>query len=332
MTIKFEIAEREGARIVIGLGGISGSGKTRTAIELAHGIVKGDTSKIGFICTENRRGRLFAYVLKDQHGNVKKFFIYDFYAPFSPQRCIDVIEAAAKAGFEVLIFDSISHEWEGTGGCEEIANPPGAKLKVPKWNEAKAEHKRFMNALLSSPMHIIACMRAREKTKLVKVQRDGRTVTEFEPQGIQPICEKNFPFELTVSIMMHDGGKQREVLKSHPDLEEIVGTVGWHSGLLGYDHGARIRAWIDGGKQVDEERQYAIDTLRMTAEKGTAALVEAWKALPAAMRKRISKDGTCPADLKQQAADFDAQRNAAKAGGAELAELNGTLEGEGAAA
>lgn len=328
MTIKFELAEREGARIVIGLGGVSGSGKTRTALELAHGIVKGDTSKICFICTENRRGRLYAYVLKDASGKVKQFFIHDLYAPFSPQRYIDVIEAAAKMGFEVLIIDSVSHEWEGTGGCEEIANPPGAVLRVPKWNDAKAEHKRFMNAMLSSPMHVIACMRAREKTKLVKT--NGKT--EFEPQGIQPVCEKNFVFELTVSIMMHDGGKQREVLKSHPDLEPMIGAVGWHEGFLGYEQGLAIRQWVDGGNQVDEARQHAIDTLRMTAEKGTAALVAAWKAVPAAMRKRISADGTCPADLKDQAAAFDKQRADGTAGGAELADLNGALATEGAAA
>lgn len=327
MSIKFELAKREGARIVVGLGGVSGSGKTRTAIELAHGIVKGDTSKIGFLCTENRRGRLFAEVLKDADGNVKEFFIHDLYAPFSPQRYIDVIEAAAKAGFEVLIIDSVSHEWEGTGGCEEIANPPGQALRVPKWNDAKAEHKRFMNTMLSSPMHIIACMRAREKTKMVK--NNGKT--EFEPQGIQPICEKNFVFELTVSIMMYDGGTQREVLKSHPDLEAIIGAVGWHKGFLGYEHGQRIRQWVDGGAQVDEEVSRTLDTLRMVAEKGTQELQKAWGALDAKLRKRINAKG-CPDDLKSQAAAFDKQRQQAQAGGVELAELNGALAAEGGAA
>jgi hypothetical protein len=322
VTIKFEVAEREGARLVIGLAGVSGGGKTRTALEIAHGIVKGDTSKIGFVCTENRRGRLFARVLTDAEGNVKKFMIHDLYAPFSPQRYIDVIEGAAHAGFEVLIIDSVSHEWEGTGGCEEIANPPGSSLKIAKWNDAKAEHKRFVNALLSSPMHIIACMRAREKTKMVRV--NGKT--EYEPQGIQPICEKNFPFELTVSIMMYDGGKQREVLKSHPDLEEIVGTVGWHTGFLGYEHGLRIREWVDGGTKVDEEKQRTLDALRMEAAKGTTELVKAWAAVPAAIKKRISTKG-CPEDLKEQAAAFDKQRAEAQAGGAELAGVNAELAG-----
>jgi hypothetical protein len=316
VTIKFEEAEREGARIVVGLSGVSGSGKTRTALEIAHGLVKGDTSKIGFVCTENRRGRLFARVLKDKDGNVKKFFIHDLYAPFSPQRYIDVIEGASNAGFEVLVIDSVSHEWEGTGGCEEIANPPGQNLRVARWNDAKAEHKRFMNALLSSPMHIIACMRAREKTKLVKV--NGKT--EFEPQGIQPVCEKNFMFELTVSIMMHDGGKQREVLKSHPDLEQIVGAVGWHTGFLGFEHGLAIREWVDGGSQVDEEIQRARDSLQMVTEKGLDALQAAWLKLSKNVKNAIGAEGL--AALKSSAAEYDKQRIAAQAGGAELADLN----------
>jgi pantothenate kinase-related protein Tda10 len=56
-TINIQVAERAGARLVIGLSGTSGSGKTLTALLLAYGMVDGDGSKVGLLCTENRRGR-----------------------------------------------------------------------------------------------------------------------------------------------------------------------------------------------------------------------------------------------------------------------------------
>jgi hypothetical protein len=64
----------------------------------------------------------------------------------------------------------------------------------------------------------------------------------------------------------------------------------------------------------------------MEAAKGTAELVKAWAAVPAAIKKRISTKG-CPEDLKEQAAAFDKQRTEAQAGGTELAGVNAALEG-----
>lgn len=174
MTIfTIEEAQREGARLVIGLDGISGGGKTRTAVELAYGLANYNAKKVGFMCTENKRGRLYSDCLIDpKTGEVQRFLIGDLTAPFSPQRYIDGIQAFEKAGVEVLVIDSVSHEWEGIGGCEDIAQ--AGNPKNPNWARAKGEHKRFMNALLQSPMHIIVCTRAREKVKLVK-DAQGKT-------------------------------------------------------------------------------------------------------------------------------------------------------------
>lgn len=321
--ITFQIAEREGARLVLGLGGVSGGGKTFTALQIAYGLANYNAKKIAFICTENRRGRLYSDAIKDANGVVQQFFIHDLIPPFSPQRYNDVIEAAARQGFEVLVIDSVSHEWEGQGGCEEIATQ--GDPKIPRWNKAKAEHKRFMNAMLQSPMHVIACMRARPKVKMVK--RNGNT--EFEDLGVLPIQEKNFTFELTASMMMWDGGQSREVIKCPSDIADIFGKPGaeLHTGFLGADHGFRLRQWIDGGKTVDQEAQAARDRLSLEAEKGMEALQAAWKALPVAMRKRIDAKG-CPDDLKSAAQAFDRQRADQKPGGAELDELNREIAGQ----
>jgi len=315
-VINIEVAEREGARLVLGLGGISGGGKTFTALQVAWGLAGYDSRKVGFLDTENRRGRLYADCLKDASGNIHRFLIGDLVAPFSPERYIQAIQAFVDAGVEVLVIDSVSHEWEGIGGCEDIAHA-GAP-KNPKWNEAKREHKRFMNAMLQSPVHVIACMRAREK---VKQEMQGGKLT-YVPQGVLPIQEKNFTFELTASLMMWNGGHQREILKCPAELQDIFGTAGeWAEGYLTAEHGARLREWVAGGKKLDPQVQRARDSLLLVAEQGVAALQEAWLKLPAAIRKAISPTG-CPDDLKAAAAEFDRQRAQAQPGGQDLADLN----------
>jgi hypothetical protein len=317
---KIEDAEREGARLVLGIGGVSGSGKTYTALQVAWGLANYDSSKVGLLCTENRRGRLYANILVDANGQVHKFKVGDLTPPFSPARYIEAIQAFVQAGVEVLVIDSVSHEWEGQGGCEDIAH--AGNSRNPEWNKAKREHKSFMNAMLQSPVHIIACMRAREKVKLEKV--DGKT--QYVPQGILPIQEKNFTFELTASLMMWNGGKQREVQKCPSELEPIFGATGeWAEGHLAHQHGKQLRDWVDGGRQLDAEVQRARDTLQMACEAGMDALVAAWKGLPAKMRKAISPNGTCPDDLKRSAEAFDQSRTSDDAG--DLEDLNAEVLG-----
>lgn len=307
---KIEEAEREGARLVIGLGGVSGGGKTFTALQLAWGMANYDSKKVGFICTENRRGRLYSDALRDADGVVHKFLIGDLAPPFSPARYIEAIQAFVKAGVEVLVIDSVSHEWEGQGGCEDIAHAPGSdgqSPKTPRWNNAKREHKSFMNFMLQSPLHIVACMRAREKVKMV--MRSGKA--EYEPQGVLPIQEKNFTFELTASLMLWNGGKSRDIIKCPSELQGIFGVAGeLADGYLTAEHGKALRDWVDGAKSVDDSVKNARDGLQLVCEQGMEALQAAWLALPAKTRKAIDAKG-CPDDLKKSAQAYDAARAAA---------------------
>lgn len=307
---KIEEAKREGARLVIGLGGISGGGKTATALKLAWGLANYDSKKVGFLDTENRRGRLYADDLRDANGVIHRFLIGDLVPPFSPARYIEAINAFVQAGVEVLVIDSVSHEWNGIGGCEDIATAPDASGKSPKqprWNLAKSEHKKFMSAMLQSPLHIIVCMRAQPK---VKLEKDGQNKTVYIDQGILPIQEKSFTFELTASMMLWNGGTQREVLKCPAELATIFGETGkWADGYITPEHGQMLRQWVDGGNEIDKAAQNAWDHLLMICEQGMPALAAAWRALPEEIRAKISPDGTCPDTLKQSAQAFDQHNN-----------------------
>lgn len=296
--IKIETASREGAKVVIGLAGTSGSGKTYTALQIGYGLAKGDGKKLGFLDTENRRGRLYSDTLP------KPFLIGDLVAPFSPDRYIEAIKAFEAAGVEVLIIDSGTHEWEGPGGCEDIAND--GNPKTPRWNKAKREHKRFVNYMLQSSMHIILCLRAREK---VKIENDGGKAV-FVPLGLQPITEKNLMFEMTASVMMYDQGRTQQVLKCP---EALRAHLGRGRDYLTAKDGAAVRAWIDGGTPVNKDLERIRATLANTCEQGMDALGAAWKALTPDQRKSLADE--LPA-LKASAAGYDNQRDIASAGDA----------------
>lgn len=284
-VIEIRKAQREGARMVIGLAGQSGSGKTYSAIQLAYGLAGGVGEKVGFLDTENRRGSLYADTVTDP------FLIGDLYAPFSPQRYIDAILEFQKAGVEVLVIDSVSHEWEGTGGCDEIAS--GSSNKVIGWANAKSQHKRFMNTLLQCDMHIVACIRAREKVDFT----DPRNPVKL---GVQPICEKNFMFEMTASLMMYDGGRAQDVMKCPADLIPILGRG---KGFITQDDGFALRNWVSGARQLDDGVERHRNSLLSITQQGLAALEAAWKQVPKAVRTALGKEYLD--QLKASASAFD---------------------------
>lgn len=293
MTFQVRKAERQGARLLIQLSGVSGSGKTYSALQLAYGLAGGDASKIVLIDTENRRGSLYANALP------APFNIIDFYAPFSPDRYIEAIDAAVAAGAEVIVIDSITHEWESEGGCEWIAN----QSRFPDWKRAKALHKRFMTHMLQSPAHIIACTRAREKVDFTDPKNP-------RPLGIQPIQEKNFSFEATVSLMMHEQGRRQDVLKCPAELQGIMGRG---QGYITPQDGQALRQWVDGAAPLDPKVEQARGSLLNVCEQGLEAFKAAWNALTPAVRKGL---GTAFRDqCAASATAYDQQRQAAQEGG-----------------
>ena len=314
-AFEIKVAERQGARLLIQLSGPSGSGKTLTAILLAYGLVDGDGSKVIGIDAENRRMSLNAspstYEMVAQQLGRKKpvspFRVIEFFAPFSPSRYIEAIDAACKAGAEVIVIDSTSHEWEGEGGCESIANAGNSKM--PNWKLAKKEHKRFMNFMLQCPAHIIACTRAREKT-------DFKDTSKPVSLGMQPIQEKNFSYEATVSLMMWNQGHDQTVLKCPSELQHIMGRG---TGYITAADGAALRAWVDGGAKVDQTVEHWRGMLVNECEKGLQAFKDLWNSMPleGGIRKKLGDQfrDQCAAS----ALEYDRQREQAAADAAEQA-------------
>jgi hypothetical protein len=240
----FRRAVRENVPLLIGLAGSSGSGKTYTAMRLATGMAGGKPFAV--IDTEASRAKHYADAFTFDHGDLK--------APFRPKTYEDAIAAADAAGYPVILVDSMSHEWAGTGGIldwqEEEYERLGAKdsIKLLSWSKPKKGHKDMVQRLLQIRAHLILCFRAEEKIDMVKVDGKTKIVPKEGPGGFKgwlPICEKNLPYELTTSILLH---------AEHPGVPDPIKLQQQHRHLfpegkpITEETGRALAEWAAGGK------------------------------------------------------------------------------------
>ena len=204
----FEIkkAERKGACVTISLAGESGSGKTYSALRIARGLV-GPNGKIGVIDTEQKRASLYA----DCFGG---FDVIDLEPPFSPERYAEAIDTFKKAGYNAVVIDSMSHEWESEGGILNMVEKSGRK-DIGAWKEPKAKHRALMNKIVNSGMHLVLCYRV--KYEMVEQVINGRKTMakSTEPTIVQ---EPNSLYDITCEVIL-DQKKVKTITKCPEGIE-----------------------------------------------------------------------------------------------------------------
>ena len=205
----------------IAIAGPSGCGKTESAMRLARGYC-GPNEKFLVIDTEEKRALY-------KQKRYQPWDWYDFQPPFTPERCVEVLKAAV--GYKAVIFDSGSAEYDGDGGISDIQEETLERmckgdvkrmeaLGGPAWKDAKRRHKRvFMNYLRRYPTLLVVCLRAEPKVRFVKVE--GKT--QIVDAGYQPICEKQFMYDMLVGCKMTPGaaGIPEHIKKLEVELEPI---------------------------------------------------------------------------------------------------------------
>jgi hypothetical protein len=281
--VDFQPAIRKGSHVIIVYYGESGCGKTLSAIKTARGLV-GPNGRFAVLDTENERALVYA---KEAGG----WLHANLTPPFTPDRYIQSIKAAEDAGFECLVIDSGSHEWEGLGGILEMADGNGQRGLV-KWAGPKAAHKRYVQALLQTRMHLIICLRAKEKMRQLTAAdtlSPGRKVGDLISDGFVSIQDKRFIYEATVQIFLPNPqakGAKRGIPTIEKCPQDLLGAFN-ETAQIGIDTGERIREWINGGAPVD----HALERLRRCAEeaagKGAESFRAFWKATSAADRGKL---------------------------------------------
>ncbi len=254
MTFAFRPATRESAKLLIGLFGPSGAGKTMSALRLATGLAQG--GEIVFVDTERGRACQYAPTPGTKAAPPESFaFVHGELAPpFSPDHYREAIEAAADRKPAVIIIDSVSHVWEGVGGMLDMverAKKEGTANDFAVWSRPKTEHARLIATMLQVPAHLVVCLRGKEKRGLAPGQRGKMEVVDL---GWRPICENSLPYELTVLALL-DGENGKGVPRFDADVCKLPHNMRHlfpEGEQITEETGRRLAEWC-GGKAPPQQ-------------------------------------------------------------------------------
>lgn len=250
----FQKAKREKVKVKIALIGPSGSGKTYSALKLATGI----GGKIALLDTEAGRSKYYATEFD--------FDIAELDAPFSPERYIEIIEQAEKAGYDTLIIDSITHEWNGTGGCLDIHNNmPGNSYA--NWSKVTPRHNKFIEKIIHCNMNIISTVRGKDQYVLEEDDRGKNVPKKVGMGGVQRDgIEYEYTCTFMIDVQTHVATPQKDNTHLFEDRYEV----------LSEKHGELLKEWADSGikpvKKVNEQTIAAIMSF-VKKDKNSAVIV-----------------------------------------------------------
>lgn len=240
--MKLQKATRKKVKLRLGLSAVAGGGKTYSALLLAKGLV-GDWDKVAVIDTENNSASLYSHL--------GEFNTIELSAPYTPERYIEAIKACEDAGMECIIIDSITHEWDGKGGCLEIMDKLGGKYQ--DWAKVTPRHQSFIDAILQSKCHVITTVRRKQDYEMTKGS-DGKL--KVEKAGLKEVTREGFEYELTVNFNI-DAKHQCTTSKDRTGMFE-----GKPEFTITEQTGEMIKSWCEDGLDIDVEIKEAIAKLK----------------------------------------------------------------------
>lgn len=305
MEIQFKKATKQAAKLRLSIAGPSGSGKTYTA--LAIGTALGD--RVAVIDTEHGSASKYA--------DLFEFDVLELEAPYHPDRYVQAMTAAAAAGYNVLVVDSLSQAWSGAGGLLEIVDQIAARMKTSNsfaaWKDATPIHNRLIEAIISTPVHIIATMRSKQEYVLEDDNRGRKVPRKI---GMAPVQRDGMEYEFDVFAEMD---MENRMLIQKTRCPALAGRV------IDKPTGAvadELAAWLAGsGDGVDTRTpsvapapQYAerlVDLEKSVNETDPVDFMEHAQKCKAAVKKWPAKWRDQAEVVIQKAADAYTERHAA---------------------
>src|SRR5688572_12196186 len=228
--MQLQQASRKRARIKMALQGPSGSGKTMSALLAAFGLCN-DWNKIAVIDTENHSAELYSHL--------GQYNVVNIGGPYNPEKYIAAINLCEQSGMDVIIIDSISHEWEGSGGILDThSNMAGNSFT--NWGKLTPRHNAFIQAILQSPAHIIGTIRS--KQDYVLNEKNGKMVPE--KVGLKGVTRDGMDYEFTLVFdvdIKHNVLASKDRTGLFTDKPEFRITI---------DTGKTISQWCNSGAPV----------------------------------------------------------------------------------
>lgn len=225
----FTKATKNSLKLRLLLQGASGSGKTYSSLVLAQSLGK----KIAVVDTEKGSASLYS----DKFD----FDVAVMSAPYLPEKYIQALQEAEQAGYEVVILDSISHEWQSI--LELSSQMTGNSYT--NWAKLTPRHDAFVNAILNSNMHIIATTRA--KQDYVLQEKNGKQVPV--KVGMAGVQRDGLDYEFTMVFELN----QNHIANATKDRSGIFDNQDFK---ITEETGEKILNWLNEGRP----KEHSLDT------------------------------------------------------------------------
>jgi len=265
----FVKAIKQEAKMRLAIAGPSGSGKTYTALAIASHMGK----KIALVDTEHGSASKYA--------DLFSFDVMEMEPPYSPNRFAAAIREAQAAGYDVLILDSMSHMWNGSGGLlEEVDKIARAKYQnnsFAAWKDATPIYNNLVDTIIQSDVHVIATMRTKQDYILTD---DGKGKMKPQKVGLAPIQRDGFEYEFDIVLNMD---LENSGIVSKTRAAELNGKI---FDKPGKDFAEIVTAWLQGAPRVE--------TIDPNGDKAVNYAAKEWNIAPKEAREAIAqaiKDG-----------------------------------------
>lgn len=210
----FVKAEKKNLKLRIALDGVTGAGKTYTALMFACAIAKAEGKRVAFIDTERSSGLIYADKFDFDHMNL---------SVFSPDEYIKALGLVDPDVYAVVVVDSLSHAWNGTGGVLDIKDKATQADKYKDsfgaWRVATPKQNALIDALLAMPTHVIVTMRS--KMEYVK-QQDEKGYTKIVKMGLAPVQREGVEYEFDFIADLEQKPNQFIVSKSRYGNDGLI--------------------------------------------------------------------------------------------------------------
>ncbi len=244
----FVKATKKKAKARVAIVGPAGSGKTWTALELALAL-----------------GNKVA-VRDSEHGSASKYsdlFAFDTDEPtdHSTESYIRSIKEAEDGGYDVLILDSLSHGWAGSGGILEQADKGGGRFDA--WKDLTPKQNKLIEAILASKIHIIATLRSKTEYVIEKVKnRSGNEVSAPRKVGLAPVQRDGMEYEFDL-VLFADDANNLSVAKTRC---AALSGQSWH-------HETKkiadvYKAWLSDGEDAEAKKAKVVELAKALKDNG----------------------------------------------------------------
>jgi hypothetical protein len=222
--MEFVRATKQQAKLRCALFGPAGAGKTMSMLRIATGI----GGPIAVIDTERSASK---------YADRWEFDVLEL-ADRTVDGYVAAITLAARQSYPVLCVDSLSHGWEEIKtAVDHIAKAKYRGNTWSAWSEGTPLYRRFMDALLQYPGHVLVTMRSATEWT-VEEQHGRKTPVRV---GTYPEMRKGSEFEMDLLVEMNEAHIGR-VIKDR--------TGKFQDRLIdrpGEQFGAELAAWLGDG-------------------------------------------------------------------------------------